>query len=63
MLIMRGQVEKYNNSQSAKLATDMFEKLKSETIHIMQTEYCCLGVSDNLQLKEFRVAKLVDKRW
>ena len=28
-LITSEQVEKYNNSQSAKLATDMFEKLKS----------------------------------
>ena len=41
-LIMSEQVEKYNHSQSAKLATDMFQKLKSETIHVMQTEYCCL---------------------
>ena len=41
-LITSEQVEKCNHSQSAKLATDMFQKLKSETIHVTQTEYCCL---------------------
>ena len=79
MLITPEQVEKYNSSESAKLATDMFQKLNSESIQVTQSEYCCLrdhlytvvhfgnghrsGVSANLQLKEFRSAKLVDKRW